>query len=121
MKLHQLLFLNGINRFMTKLLGTGAKRNLGSTLWKDLDGRQINYHFTRETLPYKRAIAFHAKCAYKQADQRGHVPASFDVALLDHENWSLQDTKQKVIFEATLFAKAKVKSVALIPHTRSHP
>lgn len=80
---------------MTKLLNPGAKRTLGSTLWKDLNGRRINYQFTTETLPHKRAIAFHAKCAYKQAYQRGHVPASFDVTLLDHDNWSLQGTKQR--------------------------
>lgn len=56
------------------------------------------YQFSENTLPYKRAIAFHAKCAYRQAEQRGHVPGSFDPTLVDHEHWSLKGAKQKVSF-----------------------
>ncbi|CAL8469977.1 g9519 [Coccomyxa elongata] len=81
---------------LTKQLGAGAKRALENKRWRDLHGHRIDYQFTEATLPYKRAIAFHAKCAYRQASLRGHVPASFDARLVDHEYWSVQGTRQKV-------------------------
>ena len=81
---------------LTSQLGAGAKRALEKVLWRDLHGRRINYQFTKATLPYKRAIAFHAKCAYRQAALRGHVPASFDATLVEHEYWSVKGARQKV-------------------------
>lgn len=84
---------------LTKKLGAGAKRALEGKVWKDLHGRKIKYRFTKDTLPYKRAVAFHAKCAYRQAAQRGYVPASFDATLVDHDHWSVKGARQKVSFE----------------------
>ena len=83
---------------LTSKLGAGAKRAPEKVLWRDLHGRRINYQFTKATLPYKRAIAFHAKCAYREAALRGHVPASFNSTLVEHEYRSVEGARQKVSF-----------------------